>query len=105
MKNEREVRSRWVIEVPEGTFRPPTRRRRSSRWLGWIVAVLGALLALALVQLACRDEVRSARAAPSHTADKRIIAVDGTARLDIPPDRAELTITVEEQRTSPRAAG
>ncbi len=86
---------------------PTTSSPRRRQTLTVILATLGAFLALCLLQLACRNGVTTARgngtAATSKT-ERRLIKVDGTARLDITPDRVDLHVTVTSQSKTPRAA-
>jgi len=72
-----------------------------------VLAVLSALAALCLVQLACRSGATTARGngvPAARKADRRVIEVDGTARLNIAPDRVDLFITLSQDGKTPRAA-
>ncbi|MFH2007862.1 MAG: SIMPL domain-containing protein [bacterium] len=86
--------------------RRPSRGAVGSRWMNLGLALLMALAAFLLLQLACRSGVGvgKVKAGPAHPEAVRVIEVDGTARLDIPPDRVDLSLTLEEQRTNPAAA-
>ena len=79
----------------------------SQRWLMVLVAVPSALMALCLLQLACRYGASTARGngvPDAQKADRRIIEVDGIARLDIPPDRVDLFVTLSKDGKTPRQA-
>jgi len=72
-----------------------------------LLALFSAILALCLVQLACRTGGSTARGngvLPARKGDRRIIEVDGTARLDITPDRVDLFITLSQEGKTPRQA-
>lgn len=77
------------------------------RWWTVVLALLSALVALCLLQLACRSGVTTARGngvPAAQKGDRRIIEVDGTARLNIPPDRVDLFITLSRDGKTPREA-
>jgi uncharacterized protein YggE len=77
------------------------------RWWTVVLAVLSALAALCLVQLACRPVVTTARGhgvPAARQTDRRIIEVDGIARLNIPPDRVDLFVTLSKDGKTPRQA-
>jgi uncharacterized protein len=77
------------------------------RWWTVVVALLSAVAALCLVQLACSDRATTARGDTVPRApkgDRRIIEVDGIARIDITPDRVDLYITLSKEAKTPREA-
>jgi len=73
-----------------------------------LTIVLAAGLALlASGNVSCpgaRVAAASLPATPAPVAPPRLIEVSGSARLDVPPDRVDLTLSLEQKRSSPRAA-
>ncbi len=71
--------------------------------------VLAAAAVLCAWLLAC-PQLQQATAAPAavpllaQPAPPRLIEVSGQARLDVPPDRVDLELTLEQKRPSPRLA-
>lgn len=82
--------------------------KRNQVWCGVrAMTVLVAALAVglpALVVFGRGDAAANVPADGPPRADKRLIEVDGIARMDVPPDLVDLTITLEGRAKSPSAA-